>query len=453
LAATATLDETVDDVVDNVRSLSRLRGETEWLRSGVAASRPVGVDRDKGIIYGRVLAELGPFKSDGRGEFDSESLDKIVELAGRHPNGLKSRFTHPGLSADGLGKFLGRDKNIRRDGDKVRGDLHFDRTALESSPSGGKPLGQYVMDLAESDPDAFGSSLVLRSDKQVRLEADGTAKKTPDGKELPPLWRPTKLHAIDVVDEGDAVHSGFLSADLDGLPDHVVREVSAALDHQFTGCDRATIEARGTAFLQRYLDSRFEGDDMAETETGGGTKPAPKPPTPPTQPTQPQTPRPPAEPKPAPNQPPAGELSEIDRARAALMADIEAERTLAAQRLAAERERARYADELACMEAATAILAKGTITPAALSDADPGFVPLGTFLHLLDNSQPVVTEKVAGKDRPVTLRAAFLKLLPHLRPQTGGERLQQAGDERLSQRERIKAWSDRQQKRQPAAAK
>jgi hypothetical protein len=329
--ATADVDDAVDSTAASLTPLSRLQPETDWLRADLRGlTRPPRVDRERGIIYGRVLAEKGPFKSKGRGEFDDASLDRIVELANQHPAGLKARFTHPALSSDGLGKFLGRDRNVRRDGDRVLGDLHLDKTALGTPPSGGKPLGTYVMDLAASDPAAFGSSLVLKADKEQRLAADGTAAKDDKGDTLPPLWRPTKLHACDVVDDGDAVHNGFLSAD---LPDAVVRDVAAALDSQFSGCDRPTVEARGQAFLTRYLDLRFGDDDMS-TDAAADPKPQPKPQPQPTnpQPTNPSAPTNPDQPAPQPQ--PAGELESRLAAFEAKQAALEAEQE---RRLAAER--------------------------------------------------------------------------------------------------------------------
>ena len=94
------------------------------------------------------------------------------------------------------------------------------RTALDEPVGGGKPLGAYVMDLAESDPDALSSSLVLQRDEELRLDRRGRPLVDNEGIELPPLWRPTKIHASDIVAVGDAV-DGFLSAD--SLPDAVVR--------------------------------------------------------------------------------------------------------------------------------------------------------------------------------------------------------------------------------------
>lgn len=214
-----------------------------------------GVDRDNKMLRGYIVAEKGPFKSAGRGEFDTPALNKIVELGNQSTVGLKSRFTHPGLSSDGLGNFLGRSRNFRMDGDSIaRADLHFDPVAF-NGPKGN--LAQYVMDMAESDPLAIGSSLVLKSEKTYRLGDDGRPKKDEKGDELPPLWMPTRLRASDIVDEGDATNSLLSVDELDDLPDAEVREVWQALDRVFGGQERLTIDARAKAFLERYLNHRF----------------------------------------------------------------------------------------------------------------------------------------------------------------------------------------------------
>ncbi len=249
-----------------------LKETSDWLRVD-SHGQPIGVDRKRAIVHGFVIAQEGPFKSEGRGEFDGESLRTIVKLTRSAPNGLKSRFTHPDLSSDGLGKFLGRVKNPRLDTigvresdgqlkvnrvEVVRGDLHIDATALKTPPEGGRPLGDYVMALAESDPDALSSSLVLQVDEAWRLDRHGHPQRDADGNELPPLWRPTRLHASDVVDTGDAV-DGFLS--VAGLPDAAVRRGAEILDRQFGNADAATIRARCNSYLDRYINRRFGSGD------------------------------------------------------------------------------------------------------------------------------------------------------------------------------------------------
>lgn len=246
----------------------------EWLRANMKGA--AAVDREKHIISGVILAEEGPFKSEGRGEFDRQAIRAIVKMANDKSGGLKSRFAHPGLSSDGIGSFLGRyhgawsEKVLRESGKDesgrpmlkemlvAKGDLHLDPTSFET-PQGN--LGKYVEDLAESDPDAFGTSLVLQVNQEYRLDKQGKPLKDDEGNDLPPLWIPTRLHASDIVDEGDATNS-FLSADiLASLPDAIVRQGCQLLDAQFAGQQESVIRARLSAFIDRYLSYRFGDDD------------------------------------------------------------------------------------------------------------------------------------------------------------------------------------------------
>lgn len=272
--------------------MSKLDAQPKWLRADLKAKTGT-VDREKGIIHGVILAEEMTFK-DKRGEFDRPAIRKVVSLAKEKSGGLKSRWTHPTLSSDGLGKFLGRFHDVRsdtvlrevgRDGNGkplvqerlvARGDLYLDSTALDTPPDGGKPLGIYVMDLADSDSDAFGTSLVLQSDKNLRLDKKGSPlKDEATGEDLPPLWMPTALHSSDIVDDGDATMT-FLSSDiLAGLPDTIVRQGCELLDAQFGGQERDAVKARLSAFIERYLDHRF-GDCLATEEDNPSEPVAPQ---------------------------------------------------------------------------------------------------------------------------------------------------------------------------------
>lgn len=257
--------------------MSTLKETSEWLRANTV-SQGIGVDREKKAIFGYVLAQEGVFKNADRGEFDEKSLRKIVALMNKEPKGLKSRLSHPTLSNDGIGTYLGRVKNGRLDtvrvkrGDErktvlaVRGDLFFDQSAFDT-PSGN--LAEYVMTLAESDPDALSSSLVLKSELEQRL--DQKTKRpmlNEQGNPLPPLWRPTALHASDVVDTGEAV-DGLLSAlSADGLPDELVRKGAALLDAAFPDASREVLSARLQSWMDRYIEMRYgiEADTVVEDE-------------------------------------------------------------------------------------------------------------------------------------------------------------------------------------------
>lgn len=236
--------------------------------------RPIGVDRENGIIRGYIVAQEGPFKSQGRGEFDHESLNSIVALMSANQGGTRSNFTHANMSNDGLGKHLGRvhaptistaiDARTGKEVRAVRGDLHFDQSAYKT-PHGN--LADYVMSLAESDPAALSSSLVVKVDEEYRLEPTGAPKKGEDGQTLPPLWRPKDIHSSDIVAVGDAVDSmlGFNPIQLADLSD--ADKLFAALstsdklfDLVLAGQSREVAYARLTALRDRILERKF-GDD------------------------------------------------------------------------------------------------------------------------------------------------------------------------------------------------
>ncbi|MDD5422825.1 MAG: hypothetical protein PHT32_05340 [Candidatus Omnitrophica bacterium] len=195
------------------------------------------VDRKQEVISGFAVVTKG-VTHDERGEFDDEALEKIVELGKKQKIGVKSRFGHPNMSNTALGTFLGRVKNFKRDGDIVRADLHIDPTA-HKAPDG--DLANYVMSLAESDPDAFGSSMVIHWDEEYRKEKDGTLAKGKDGKDLPPLIRVKKLNSVDIVDD-PAANDGLF-----GVP-------------FFSGTVKPSAEM--TAFLDRFLEEPLAVEKM-----------------------------------------------------------------------------------------------------------------------------------------------------------------------------------------------
>lgn len=164
-----------------------------------------GIDREyedekfKGVIRGFAVMTKGNVKDMREWEIDDDTLEGI-EAAGNKPKmGLKSRFGHPNMSSTALGTFLGRAKNFYRDDDIVRADLYLSKTAYKT-PDG--DLASYVLDLAEKDPDAFGTSVVLGEwDLEYRIDKKGVRQKDKNGKELPPMLRVGSLLAVDAVDD------------------------------------------------------------------------------------------------------------------------------------------------------------------------------------------------------------------------------------------------------------
>lgn len=227
-------------------------------------------DKGKGAIFGYAVIAKGELNSgDIRNwEMDNVSMDQVVQLGNDNKIGLKSRFGHPNMSQTALGTFLGRAKNFRKEKDLVRADLYFDETAYKT-PNG--DLATYVMDLAENDPDAFGSSIVFDMILEHRIEKDGTPKKDEGGKELPALVRFTKLFASDMVDDPAAtpgVFGSFFNSSVE-----LSAKATEFLDKLLNNPDALE---KVISFLERYRTNRVDIDVETEikpkqTEKEAGT--------------------------------------------------------------------------------------------------------------------------------------------------------------------------------------
>ena len=227
------------------------------------AAEPVQVSRDggdngAGILSGVSLIAAGEALGHDMW-IDYVTLSQVAEQAGQGKHGIKSRFTHPSMSADGMGRHLGRIKDVRVEGDRVLGDLHFAKSA-HSTPDGN--LAEYVMELAEEDPAAAGLSIVFEHDAE-REEAyqasfgDGPFE-SPDEdnvKNLPHV-RLAKLRAADVVDEPAANPEGMFDAQ--PLARHVddLLSYAAGLSEEKPKSLAFGVDAdRASQFLQRWLGS------------------------------------------------------------------------------------------------------------------------------------------------------------------------------------------------------
>jgi hypothetical protein len=191
-------------------------------------------------------------------------LEEYHDESGREgAPSVKSRFTHPGLSSDGLGKFLGRTMNARLDGDTVRADLHLAESA-HNTPSG--DLASYVMDLAEEDPAAFGASIVFEYDDAaegdfIQANLDGFQNfKSPDADNVKnlPHARLKRLRASDIVDSpaanpGGMFHSGEeIFEEAQGLAAFAI-----GLTDEFHAADVGALgihPERLRGFVRRFLD-------------------------------------------------------------------------------------------------------------------------------------------------------------------------------------------------------
>lgn len=209
-------------------------------------------DKYKGVIRGFAVMTQGNVKDMRGWEIDETTLSQIVEAGNKVQLGLKSRFGHPNMSSTALGTFTGRAKNFRKDGDIARADLFISKTAYET-PDG--DIASYVLDLAEKDPEAFGTSVVLG---EFDLEyADKEKKK--DGKDLPPRLRVSSLMAVDVVDD-PAANDGMFNKHFNSSV-----ELSAkATEFMNKLLDNPDALEYVVSFLERYHVNRVDIDKQKD---------------------------------------------------------------------------------------------------------------------------------------------------------------------------------------------
>lgn len=228
------------------------------------AAPVVSVDRDQHIIYGVSAAQA--VEALGHDMLlDGKTIAQVVEHGNAARNGVKSRFTHPGLSSTGLGKYLGRMRNFRQEGDKALADLHLADSAFKT-PEG--DLGTYVMDMAEHDPDMFGMSMVIQG-RRVWTLADGSEMDVEDFKEgrrpesattEKPVIRVKQLMAVDAVDEPAANRDGLFAARHLWATNSLSQEAFDDIDEYLSGA--GVTPQRAFEFALAYFTAR--GVDVKE---------------------------------------------------------------------------------------------------------------------------------------------------------------------------------------------
>jgi hypothetical protein len=243
--------------------------ETIVLRTPTVKSK-VGVDRETNSLLGFAVAQVG--EASGHGvRLDETTLAQIMQMGNAVDGGAKMRFTHPNMSNDGLGKYLGRASNFRMDGDTLRADAKIARSAFKT-PNG--DLGNYVLDLAEEDPDAFGASVAMYADRMEELDDKGKPKKGEDGKKLLPVFRLKKLHAVDIVDQPAATNAMFTANTWAAQATEFADRLSESLD-----LTPQEVAAKVQEFIPRYLASKGVAmSDAINSGSAGAVTPPPEPP-------------------------------------------------------------------------------------------------------------------------------------------------------------------------------
>lgn len=199
---------------------------------------------------------------------DQEFLSQVSDAINATETGVKMRFTHPDMSGDGLGSYLGRAKNASIDGNIIRADMHLSKSSRKT-PDG--DLGGYVMQLAEEDPEAFGLSIAFDPDEEAEIafalehgayinafdELDLTEYRSPDPNNTENYLhcRLKALKAVDAVDCPAANPNGLFSKGQD-IPRAAEQLLSFSLGLTSVRPTQSVFDIdpdRMTGFVQRFL--------------------------------------------------------------------------------------------------------------------------------------------------------------------------------------------------------
>ena len=161
---------------------------------------PSTIDKELGIIKGIKICQPGEAKGHNI-KLNTAFIEKVVKLGNESQAGVKARFGHPNICSTALGTYLGRYKNFRINDAVAYADLHLDKSA-KKSPKGN--LFEYVLELAETNPDMFGASIAFKAGKPIiEFETIGGEKKEIRYATI------KSLHACDMVDDPAATDGLF----------------------------------------------------------------------------------------------------------------------------------------------------------------------------------------------------------------------------------------------------
>ncbi|HPK04045.1 MAG TPA: phage major capsid protein [Candidatus Sumerlaeota bacterium] len=190
------------------------------LKTATGAGR---VERNGGVYgAGRITGVSVITRGEARGHalwIDDVFLAQVA-TAGREAKHIKARFDHPSFLGDVLGTVVGVFRDFRKDGNRVRADLHLLATAKDA-PHGN--LGDYVMSLAAEAPDLFGASIEFSPHQAMQrqfVEAHTVAGRfrSPDADNTNNFIHAQldRLFACDLVDEPAANPAGAFAATTGG---------------------------------------------------------------------------------------------------------------------------------------------------------------------------------------------------------------------------------------------
>jgi len=251
----------------------------KYFRARTATANASEIDREGGMYgFGVINGASIITRGEALGHdlwVDADFLSDVTAAGNAKNTGLKARFTHPGLSSDGLGTYLGKVHNLRTEGDRVIGDLHFQESATKT-PDGN--LAEYVMQLAEDAPEDFGISIVFDHDAAAselhtleNTQGGRFVSPDEDNRNNYPHARLQQLRAADVVDSPAANPDGLfhreqqIAQDAEGLFEFAFGLSDGRPELKALSVDSDRIKAAVSRFLSRHnLSLVKEAEPMAD---------------------------------------------------------------------------------------------------------------------------------------------------------------------------------------------
>ncbi len=145
--------------------------ESAYLSSITYNTGMLQIDKQNGIIRNVSVCTSGKVKGHGL-EIEPEFIRQLHAQGESSHDGVKARFGHPNNFGDALGTLVGVFRNFKLSADQtqVYADLFLSRSA-KVSPVGN--LYDYVLELAESHPKHFGTSIVNYMPKLYQYNNEG----------------------------------------------------------------------------------------------------------------------------------------------------------------------------------------------------------------------------------------------------------------------------------------
>lgn len=132
----------------------------------------LNVDRENSTINNVVIAQFGENKN--YSYFNNQFLEDLSKQGNDQKQGVKSRFGHPNMCATSLGTYIGRYKGFEVKDNKVFANLHLDPIAKKTQVEGkGISMDEYILDMAETNSDMFGNSIVINAEYFEELDDEG----------------------------------------------------------------------------------------------------------------------------------------------------------------------------------------------------------------------------------------------------------------------------------------